>query len=293
MTPGVECGLCLLKWVYERALAGASAGSSPTLLAGIRDALLAEAPAVRNIGQWSNRATDFAFATVPGAAGRFGTLKRRSTRAALDLLPAARAFVAAAPAPRERFERACAVAALGNVAPLGVPSQGFDFSELSRFLRGDGPAPATLGDAFALASRAAEVLLFADNAGEVAFDGLVVEALKDLGARVTLVVKEGEFFEDATAEDAHQEGLGSLADRILPCRAFPAPQELGGELAEALRRCDLVIAKGTGNYEALRGELGQTDAIYLLKVKCGPIARELGTPPGCFAVVADARLGTA
>jgi uncharacterized protein with ATP-grasp and redox domains len=38
----------------------------------------------------------------------------------------------------------------------------------------------------------------ADNAGEIGFDSLLIAKLKEMGPKVTLIVKEDPFFEDAT-----------------------------------------------------------------------------------------------
>jgi uncharacterized protein with ATP-grasp and redox domains len=45
-----------------------------------------------------------------------------------------------------------------------------------------------------------------------------------------------------------------------------------------------VIAKGTGNYEALKDQRYGKAALYMLKVKCQPIARKTGAKIGSFIV---------
>ena len=114
----------------------------------------------------------------------------------------------------------------------------------------------------------------------------MIRLLKQAGAHVTLVVKEPQFFEDATLDDARFFGLDELADQIVTTDGFLVPAEAPGDTAEALERCDLVISKGTGSFESLYGELGDTPAVFLLKVKCRPISRELGIPVGRFVVTA-------
>jgi hypothetical protein len=56
------------------------------------------------------------------------------------------------------------------------------------------------------------------------------------------------------------------------------------ETAASFKSCDLVIAKGTGSYEALHGEIPDKKAVYMLKIKCKPIARELGMDEGNIIV---------
>jgi hypothetical protein len=51
-----------------------------------------------------------------------------------------------------------------------------------------------------------------------------------------------------------------------------------------MKASDFVIAKGTGSYESLHGELVGKKAAYMLKIKCKPIARELGMKEGKIIV---------
>ena len=128
------------------------------------------------------------------------------------------------------------------------------------------------------------MLYVTDNAGEIGFDSLVLTQLKAMGKHVTLVVKEKTFFEDATKSDALFFGLDRLVDSIVTARGFLAPAELEPHAAQALHDADLVLAKGTGSYEALRDELGRKPAIFMLKVKCPAIARETGLNIGMTIV---------
>jgi hypothetical protein len=62
------------------------------------------------------------------------------------------------------------------------------------------------------------------------------------------------------------------------------PKEIPAALKNLYQESDLIISKGTGNYEALRGEVKRKTAIYMLKIKCGPIAKEVGVDIGSFVV---------
>ena len=108
--------------------------------------------------------------------------------------------------------------------------------------------------------------------------------LKRLGPKVTLVVKKQTFFEDATLEDANAFGLEKLVDEIITVPGFLAPDEMDEHTAASFESSDLVISKGTGSYEALHGEIRDKKAVFMLKVKCKPIARELGLDVGNIIV---------
>jgi uncharacterized protein with ATP-grasp and redox domains len=145
-----------------------------------------------------------------------------------------------------------------------------------------------MGDVYSAVSDARHVLYIADNAGEIGFDSLVVEAIRQMGSRVTLLVKNTTFFEDATLDDARFFGLDRAADRVVTADGFFAPPALPDDLKELLEECDLVIGKGTGSYEALQGETGGKPAVFMLKVKCAPIARQTGAGHGDVVIRLEA-----
>jgi uncharacterized protein with ATP-grasp and redox domains len=62
------------------------------------------------------------------------------------------------------------------------------------------------------------------------------------------------------------------------------PKEISPTLTNLYQKSDLIISKGTGNYEALKGEVEGKTSIYLLKVKCRSIAMEIGADFGNFVV---------
>jgi hypothetical protein len=105
-----------------------------------------------------------------------------------------------------------------------------------------------------------------------------------MGPKVTLVVKNDTFFEDATMSDANAFGLENLADEVVSVSGFMAPHDMDPSLAALFESSDFIIAKGTGSYEALHGEIGSKKAAFMLKIKCKPIARELGIDEGGIIV---------
>ena len=60
------------------------------------------------------------------------------------------------------------------------------------------------------------------------------------------------------------------------------PKEIPFALKDLFEKSDLIISKGTGNYEALKGEGEGKTVIYMLKVKCRPIAAEIRMDIGTF-----------
>jgi uncharacterized protein with ATP-grasp and redox domains len=237
-----------------------------------------------NLGALCNRCLETVEEFFPATGPGYQTFKAKCNQAALDLLDQARQFVAEGETPRARFERACVIASVGNVAPIGAPSAPFEFSHVEAIIKGKAPLPPVVGDVFKVASNSRHAFYVADNAGEIGFDSLLISHLKELGLKVTLIVKQDPFFDDASPEDAAFFHLDRLADAVLSVKAVFEPERTTPEVAEAFAKSDLVISKGTGNCEALWGFPTDRKKIMMLKVKCGPMAEEMGAPIGTFMV---------
>lgn len=57
--------------------------------------------------------------------------------------------------------------------------------------------------------------MITDNAGEIAFDVILVEKLKEMGCEVVVAVKEAPVLNDATMEDAIVIGMDKVADKLI------------------------------------------------------------------------------
>jgi uncharacterized protein with ATP-grasp and redox domains len=292
LKPYVDCAPCILKWIYERLEAPLSETDRFAVLKRVMSVLSTDLEPSANLGDLCNKCLgtveEFFFATGPG----YQAFKIKCNQAARDLLEQAREFIENGETPRERFERACAIASVGNVAPIGAPSAPFEFSHVEAIIKGKAPRPTQIGDVHQAVLKAQHVFYVADNAGEIGFDLLLISLLKELGLRVTLVLKEEPFFDDATLRDASFFGLDRVADTIFSVKSIFVPKDAPLELAQAFAKSDLVISKGTGNCEALWRLPTNKKKIIMLKVKCGPMAKEMGAPIGTFMVTLENSSGS-
>ena len=284
MRPYSDCGPCVLKWIYERLEAPLSEAERFTVLKRVMSVLSKDLEPSANLGALCNRCLETVEEFFPATGAGYQAFKAKCNQAALELLDQAREFIAKGETPRERFERACGIASVGNVAPIGAPSAPFEFSHVEAIIEGKAPLPSRVGDVFKAASNARHAFYVADNAGEIGFDSLLISLLKELGLRVTLIVKEDPFFDDASLKDASFFGLDRAADAVLSVKAVFEPEHTPPEVADAFAKSDLVISKGTGNCEALWGVPTNKKKILMLKVKCGPMAEGMGAPIGTFMV---------
>jgi uncharacterized protein with ATP-grasp and redox domains len=237
-----------------------------------------------NVGSLSNKLTDALPNYLSQSSKYYQTLKRKNNQLAKKLLGSAKNYIKKGRTLQQKFERACSLASASNVAPMSVPSEAFAFQEVKRILRRKKPFPTMMGPLFQEAQKASNILYIADNAGEIGFDSLLMACLKEMGSKINLIVKEGPFFEDATMEDALFFHVDQLVDHIFTLNGFFVPKEIPPALTNLYQKSDLIISKGTGNYEALKGEVEGKTTICMLKVKCRPIAMEIGTDIGSFVV---------
>jgi uncharacterized protein with ATP-grasp and redox domains len=284
LQPDLECAPCILKWVYERAGILSTGKERFQLVRRISRVLAREFHAETNVGALSNKITDSIREYLSNSANYYRDIKRRNNQRVHQLLPSAKKYIEIGPTPQEGLKRAYRLASAGNVSLMTVPGEAFRFREATRILKGKKPLPLLIGDVLGTAQKATRILYLTDNAGEIGFDSLLIATLREMGATVNLVVKEDPFFEDATKKDALFFSMDELVDNILTVNGFFLPGRSVSKLSDIFEKSDLVIAKGTGNYEALKGELGRKKVIYLLKVKCKPISTDIGTPVGTFVV---------
>jgi len=127
---------------------------------------------------------------------------------------------------------------------------------------------------------AKSVLYLLDNAGEIAFDRLLIEEILLFNSNICAVVKGSPVLNDATIEDAQQIGLTDV------CRIIDNGSDAVGtifewtspEFQEEFNKSDLIVSKGQGNFETLTGTT--KEAYFLFQSKCDVVSKELGLSPG-------------
>jgi hypothetical protein len=284
MKPHPECGGCLVHWVFERTAPYTPERENIRLVRDIVGVLLRDVSPEANVGSLCNSTVHSVFESTAGLSLHYEDLKRKSNENAKKILPEAIEYINKESAFEGRLARACFLAAASNVAPLNAPSSPYTFQEIRDIILHDNVKRVFIGSLSEAVKNSRHVLYVTDNAGEIGFDSLVMRLIKDIGARITLVVKKQTFFEDATMDDVRDFRLNELVDDIATVPGFLAPHEMDPVTTKYFESSDMIIAKGTGSYEALHGEVPNKKAVFMLKVKCKPIARELGMEEGNIVV---------
>ncbi len=224
---------------------------------------------------------------ITGVKDPYQEAKSRFNRLAMEALPAL-ADITRRADDRLLAAARCAVAA--NAIDMGVTDAITD-DDVRKALSGL-PGQQVYGDwecFLKAAAHAEDILYLADNAGEIAVDRLVVEALDP--NRVTVVVRGAPILNDATMSDACEVGMNDLA-RVLD-NGSDVPGTILDECSDGFRRrfesADLIIAKGQGNFETL-SDTGREIAFWF-KVKCPTVSRHVGLPVGTHVLLPPAARG--
>jgi hypothetical protein len=202
--------------------------------------------------------------------------KERSNEIAEQLFPE---LIEKVQTATDQLKVAAQVAIVGNLIDLGVGHSYNLDAELNRLQL----AIDDFEDLRAELSVAEHLLYIGDNAGEIYFDRVFVEAIHEAfpGIDIAFSVRAGPIINDATYEDAKRAGIDRVA-RIVEGTQSPGLilDEATPEFKRTYIAADIIIAKGQGNFEALSERPKADNLYFMLKAKCTIIEQYFGVPPG-------------
>ncbi len=208
-------------------------------------------------------------------------LKRMSNTMALSILPELQSLVDEESDTKKRFRKATLIAAAANAIEFDVSGRDFSLDELRDILSSVEADVAIdqIDEFYNLCSTAKEALFLHDNAGEIVLDLILIREIKNLGVKVSAVVKGGPVLNDATREDAEEVGLGDYADEVLDtgAPAIGVNFEMNSkEFLDTFNNAELVIAKGMGNFESMTEFTPLAPTVHIMRTKCMPVANQVG-----------------
>ncbi len=124
-----------------------------------------------------------------------------------------------------------------------------------------------------------KVLYMVDNTGEIVFDKLLLEKIKQYNLDITIAVKSEPILNDACMAEALDAGLDEFGKIVeIGCGTVGyVDSEISDEFREIFNSHEFVISKGMGNYEGLTEiDLSDKDIYFLLCAKCNTISRDIG-----------------
>ena len=219
---------------------------------------------------------------ITGNSDPYAKKKQMSNRKAVAVLPVAKKLVEKEASMETRFRKACMCSIVGNIIEFDIPEHRFEFEDIEKLIQEaeEQLAIDEVSEIFKLAKRAKQILYLADNAGEIAFDTLLVRELKRLGPHVTVGVKGKPILNDATMQDAEYVKMHEIADDVITNGTDTVGlilEECSKHFLDLYGSADLVVAKGMGHAETVT-ELDLTRPHALLfRTKCKPVAKFFDT----------------
>ncbi len=218
-------------------------------------------------------------ADLTGNEDPYYEAKQQANRLALSLYPELKEVIAASSDP---LFTACRLAIAGNSIDMGPRTA---YGDLESIVQKALTSPLVVNDYEILQenlARAARILYLGDNAGEIVFDKMLIEELRQYkeGLEITFVVRERPIINDVTMKDAVDTGMDRVATCISNGSDTPSTHlsRCPAHLESLFRTADVIVSKGQGNFEALSGEQG--NIFFMLKAKCSLVAKLLGVHTG-------------
>lgn len=286
-----ECLPCILRQVLNT---GRRAGASDEVLRELLNRTAATIPCFDMTRSPAHNST-IALKLIPevtGCADPYAPEKREYNARALVLRPRLEAAMRASADP---LRTAALIAVAGNVIDLGIATgETIDVEATLHTVLAEGFAVDDLERLRRSLKGKKKVMYLADNAGEVVFDRELVKVLREMGHAVTVAVHGGPVLNDALREDAEEAGLGEFAEVVSTGSDWVGIEwgTLDAGFQQGFREAGVVIAKGHGNYET--GEeldVMPADTYFILRAKCGQVAKSLGVKLGEVALKAKGEPG--
>jgi len=211
----------------------------------------------------------------------YAEIKARSNAEALREVPRVREEIASAPDPLTlalKYAIAGNLIDFGHTAPITIEEQNERIAKIAR-------SPFTIDHSDALRKALADakrLLYICDNAGEIVFDRVLLERLRqdDPALELVCAVRGAPTLNDATMPDADAAGMRSVSRVIDTGDNIPGAvlHRASPTFREEFERADVVLAKGQANFEGLYGE-DKDNLFFLFMAKCVPICRAVSVAP--------------
>jgi len=205
-------------------------------------------------------------------------VKQKFTRIAFSYLPQLKKIIKESKNP---IDTAVRLSLAGNVVDFGSQMEQFDVDDA---INTSLSVTITLDDSriFMEELKKAKNLLFvADNAGEIVFDKLLLQTIKDTYPEINIkmVGREAPIINDVTVDEMKAINMQNIGEILSSGSAMPGLDisRCSEKCKKAFYNADIVISKGQGNFETL-SEVDDSRIYFLFIVKCSVIARYMNLP---------------
>lgn len=123
--------------------------------------------------------------------------------------------------------------------------------------------------------QAKKLVYLADNCGEIVLDKLLMRVMRQMfpALQITVIVRGAPVINDVTEEDARLVGFEGIAEVLSNGTALAGTvlHRISPQAKQAIYDADIILSKGLGNLETLRG--CGLNIYYLFLCKCPEIER--------------------
>ena len=171
------------------------------------------------------------------------------------------------------------IAIIGNILDFGAFTLDDDIDAIIKDSLNDDLAVKHINEFENSLKKHDRVLYLVDNTGEIVFDKLLMNKIKEYGIDIVIAVKSEPILNDACMKEALEAGLDELGEivEIGAGTVGYVDSEISDEFREIFNSHEFIISKGMGNYEGLTEiDLSDKDIYFLLCAKCNTIANDIG-----------------
>lgn len=210
---------------------------------------------------------------MTGNTDPYKEIKRQQNETALRLVPEMYRMVNDS---EDKLRTAAKLAVVGNIIDCGIRRDHNIVEELRAGMQL--PMAVDDFDKFRQMFKNASRIFYAcDNAGEIVFDRVFIEQMKQERPEVEIIacVRGGPVLNDATRDDAILVGLDKVA-RIVDTGLAAIGvllHRVSDELKHLINQSDIIVSKGQGNFETL-DEITDGRVFFILRAKCPMIAQK-------------------
>lgn len=215
---------------------------------------------------------------ILGTDDPYSELKDKSNETAEKLLPKAESLV-----EDKGFRGAVMASIAGNVLDFGfredIESPDYLKEEFENIID-EGLGWDDVDKIEDKIEEADRIVFFTDNTGEIVFDTLLLQKIKDYDVELTVVVKGEPILTDATMEDALKYDIDEIVDHLETTGGYAVGvdfDQISEDLERKLNDADLIIAKGMANWESF-SEKDYRPIAFITRSKCDPVSSTMGVP---------------